>query len=212
MGRALLRLWTSLKPLELWLVFFLGLVVFLALAEDVYEREGFSFDAPLLTLFHQLRRPFWDRWALALTHSASASLIPPVALLAVALGYVLRLPWLRFALGFGGSVLFTFAAKLFFARTRPHLFPQIRPESDFSFPSGHTVASLALVLGLYFLLRSRYPQAAWLLVLGLPWAIMVGLSRVYLQVHYPSDVLAGWALVTAWTLWVWLRGVRRGGG
>lgn len=136
MGRALLRLWTSLKPLELWLVFFLGLVVFLALAEDVYEREGFSFDAPLLTLFHQLRRPFWDRWALALTHSASASLIPPVALLAVALGYVLRLPWLRFALGFGGSVLFTFAAKLFLPGQDRTFSPRFARKAISAFPRG----------------------------------------------------------------------------
>lgn len=90
------------------------------------------------------------------------------------------------------------AGKYFFARPRPHLFPQLAPEHDFSFPSGHTMASLALVLGLFWLLEGDPKASRLALLLGLPWALGVALSRLYLQVHYPSDVLAGWALTLAW--------------
>ncbi|WP_243028721.1 phosphatase PAP2 family protein [Thermus albus] len=193
-----------LLPLGLWGLFFLSLGALVALAEDVYEKEGFAFDLPLLAFFHGLQSPFLDHLALAITHSASAGVIIPLALVVTAAGYRLGLPWLDFLLSFGGANLLDQAAKLAFARARPHLFPQLTPEHDFSFPSGHSVAALALVLGVYLLLRRRFPKAAALaLSLGLPWAFLVGLSRVFLQVHYPSDVLAGWALATAWTLAVW---------
>ncbi|WP_269077405.1 phosphatase PAP2 family protein [Thermus tengchongensis] len=207
------EMWASLVPLALWGGLFAALLLFLALAEDVYEKEGFAFDPPVLAFFHDLRSAALDPLARALTASASPPAMAGAALAVLGLGYALRLPWPRFLLGFGGAMLFTFAAKLFFARPRPHLFPPLALEHDYGFPSGHTVASLALVLGLYFLLRERYPKAArWALALGLPWALLVGLSRLYLQVHYPSDVLAGWGLSAAWSLFVglWGRSPRRG--
>lgn len=197
------RTWTLVWAWGLLLIALLG---FLSLAEDVYEKEGFPFDAPLLNRLHHWRAPTLDHLATTLTQTASAKVIGPLALALAPGGYLWRLPWSRFVVSFGGAVLLSEAGKIAFARERPHLFPQLTPEHDFSFPSGHSVASLALVAGLYFLLRHRFPRKApWVLVLGIPWAFLVGISRLYLQVHYPSDVLAGWALATFWTLLVWLQ-------
>jgi undecaprenyl-diphosphatase len=68
-----------------------------------------------------------------------------------------------------------------------------------SFPSGHAMASMALAVALIVLLwptRWRYPM----LLGGIFFTIMVGLSRIYLGVHYPSDVLAGWVASLAWVM------------
>lgn len=194
-----------LAPLWLLGLLFLSLMAFIGMAEDVYEREGFFFDEPILAFLHAQQNSLWNAFALALTQSASAPVVGGLALLALLWAYRRRLDWPLFALGLGGAVLLNLASKLFFARTRPHLFPQLTPEPDYSFPSGHTMASLALVLALYWLLALRFPRAArWLLALGLSWAFLVGLSRLYLQVHYPSDVLAGWALSFLWVVGVGL--------
>ncbi|GIW35181.1 phosphatase PAP2 family protein [Meiothermus sp.] len=192
-------------PLWLLALLFLSLLGFVGLAEDVYEREGFFFDGPVLAFLHAQQSDVWNTLALAFTQSASAPVVGGLALGVLVWAYFRRLGWPVFALGLGGAVLLNQAAKLFFARARPHLFPQLTPEHDYSFPSGHTMASLALVLALYALLMPRFPHVArWLLGLGLPWALLVGLSRLYLQVHYPSDVLAGWALSFLWVFGVGL--------
>lgn len=188
------------KPLALYGGLVLALLVFAELAEDVYRHEGFPWDRALLAWFHGLRSPFLDGLARLLTLSAS---LPAVVLLAgggLLWAFWRRLPWARLLLVLGGSEALNLAGKLLFARPRPHLFPQLTPEHDFSFPSGHTMASLALVLGLFWLLEGNPKASRLALLLGLTWALGVALSRLYLQVHYPSDVLAGWALTLAWYL------------
>ncbi|MEZ0321414.1 MAG: phosphatase PAP2 family protein [Thermus sp.] len=187
-----------------------SLALFVELAEDVYRKEGFAFDGAILAGFHRHQSPLGDALALALTQTAS----PPAVILGVLAlllwAYRRRRPWPILLIFLGGSEALNLLAKVFFARSRPHLFPQLTPESDYSFPSGHTMASLALVLALYWALEDRPALAAPALLLGLAWALMVASSRLYLQVHYPSDVLAGWALTTAWFLG--LRLVWRGQG
>lgn len=186
------------RPLLLYGGLVLALGVFLELAEDVYRREGFPWDRALLAWFHALRSPLLDGLAHLLTQSASLPMVALSVMGATLWAMRAGLPWYRFLLLLGGSEALNLAGKYFFARPRPHLFPQLTPEHDFSFPSGHTMASLALVLGLFWLLEERPQRARLALALGLPWAFLVGLSRLYLQVHYPSDVLAGWALALAW--------------
>jgi undecaprenyl-diphosphatase len=66
----------------------------------------------------------------------------------------------------------------------------VKPLDEFSFPSGHTMHAVAFTI----LAVAAYPQLAWCLV---PFAALVGLSRVALGLHYPSDVLAGAAIGTA---------------
>ncbi len=93
--------------------------------------------------------------------------------------------------------------KLFFARVRPALFEQLTPAPGFAFPSGHAMGSAAFFLALYLLAREFVPRWRWLAaVLGVLLTLGIGLSRLVLQVHYPSDVLAGWVLSAAWVLGV----------
>ena len=84
--------------------------------------------------------------------------------------------------------------KLVFARARPEVIPQ--PLGSYSFPSGHTMSATGLAVSLVVVLwptRWRVPA----LVVGVVWAVGVGVSRVYLGYHFPSDVVAGWALSLA---------------
>ena len=107
-----------------------------------------------------------------------------------------------FAVAVAGGGLMTSLFKNRFVRPRPSAeFALIRLPDSFSFPSGHSMASLSIaVAGGYLALRSNLrPVAKAALVAGLTiLALLVGWSRVYLGVHWPSDVLASWLLGTAW--------------
>lgn len=100
-----------------------------------------------------------------------------------------------------GNGLLTRALKEFFERTRPLHEHGLVTYDTWSFPSGHASASLAVyAMLLYLLLRGR-DRSPWHLTLMLATAtliLLVGFSRVFLQVHYPSDVVAGYIVAGAW--------------
>ena len=191
-------------PLTLALYWLLlgGLYIFGELAGEVYEREGFFFDGPILAWLSARQSP-------ALTWLARAfSLLGSVYGLApLGIGIALYL-WrrsrrsLRFLIfGAGGAVALDYLFKIIFSRARPALYPQLSPVGGYSFPSGHAVASTAFFLSLYFIARRLWPRFSPLIgVLGLLLTLGVSLSRPYLQVHFPSDIIAGWALAAAWVL------------
>jgi undecaprenyl-diphosphatase len=80
-------------------------------------------------------------------------------------------------------------------RPRPTLWPWLVSVAGFSFPSGHAVAGTAFYpLLAWFALRSRTGMGGEAYALGLVPAVFIGVGRLYLGVHWPSDVLAGWAL------------------
>ena len=105
----------------------------------------------------------------------------------------------------GGQVL-NFALKLFYRRERPDVaFRWIEIDSS-SFPSGHATSSAVIYLALAVLfirLTGNKREKAFIIGSALALTFFVGLTRVYLGVHYPTDVVAGWALGTAWALFCW---------
>ena len=93
--------------------------------------------------------------------------------------------------------LLNVCAKLFFSRQRPQLWETIVTEKSFSFPSGHSIGSMSFAAALTLLAwptRWRWPVA----IGALSFAITIGLTRLYLGVHYPSDVAAGWCAALVW--------------
>jgi undecaprenyl-diphosphatase len=106
----------------------------------------------------------------------------------------------------GGSGLAGFFKRLF-ERVRPDIVPHLAQETSLSFPSGHaTYSALACITFCVLLFRAvRWPPArAYIAVVAGFVVLLIGFSRVWLGVHYPSDVLAGWCLGTAWAFACWL--------
>ncbi len=93
--------------------------------------------------------------------------------------------------------------KLLFQRERPTVVPHLMVEKSLSLPSGHTMMSTAiffLIAGVYSS-RSRSRKVTWFaFTLASLLALTIGYTRIFLGVHHPSDVLAGWLLGLAWSL------------
>ena len=179
----------------------LPLYLFGELAEDVLEKETFSFDRPILLFMKTHATPMLDNLMVFISEVGSIRVLGPCAL-ALAGYLIYRNHWARLAywlLGFGGALLLNMAAKHTFARTRPDLWVSIAPETSYSFPSGHAMQSMAFVAALIVIVWHRRGAGAGL-VLGAAFVALVGLSRVYLGVHFPSDVLAGWTASLAWCI------------
>lgn len=188
----------------------LSLWAFGELAEDVLEGEFFAADIPLMRLARAASGPGLDTAFLVLSALGFAWGVVPADIL-LTLGLALWRRWADaafVAVATAGSGLLNLVAKHSFQRQRPALWDSIAPEPTYSFPSAHAMGSATLACVLVVLCwptRARWPvlAAAVLFVLG------VGASRVYLGVHYPSDIAAGWAAALAWTLGVHL--AMRGG-
>jgi undecaprenyl-diphosphatase len=106
-------------------------------------------------------------------------------------------------------------AKLVFARPRPDVVPHAVDVASLSFPSGHAMQASVVYLTLAALFAGTQPDRrvkAYVFGLAAVVVLMVGASRVYLGVHWPSDVLAGWALGIAWASGCWLLDRRLGRG
>ncbi|HYF55575.1 MAG TPA: phosphatase PAP2 family protein [Salinarimonas sp.] len=116
----------------------------------------------------------------------------------------------------GGGTVISTVLKHLFDRARPDLVPHATEVFTASFPSGHAMMSAVTYLTLAALV-SRVERGrrirVFALVLGIGLTLLVGASRVYLGVHWPSDVLAGWCVGASWALLCWLaaRRLQRGG-
>jgi membrane-associated phospholipid phosphatase len=184
---------------------------FAELADEVREREPFPFDEPILRFAHGLAGDALDR--LSVFFSAVGyqwGVVPFDIALIVVLAWRRQLREGLFAgLAIVGSALLNLATKQIFARDRPSLWESIAPETTFSFPSGHAMGSATLAWVLLLLVwhtRWRWPVATMVAA----FAGAVAFSRVYLGVHYPSDILAGWAAASVWTVSVYLLVFRNG--
>lgn len=188
----------------LWLalafVAFAGLMtLFVELVEEVGEGDTLSVDEAILRWFEHLQTPWLDQF-FSLTTDLGGT-IGVVAIVIVTLGLLLwghrRRAALQFGLGITGAVGLNLILKNIFTRARPDLWEQIVIENSYSFPSGHAMASSALAFSfivIFWQTKYRWPVTMFALI----YMVFVGVTRLYLGVHYPSDIMAGWTMSAIW--------------
>jgi undecaprenyl-diphosphatase len=183
---------------------------FVELSEEVVgESEGPSrlagADSMILQLAAHLRHPWLNGVAMDLTAIGSPFV---VALFTLTFGALLvangdRRGAAVLAASSLASGLLTLVMKRLLERPRPDVVPRLVEVTGLSYPSGHSLASAAVYLTAAFVVARhvpRFPERVAAVLWAAVVVLLIGASRVYLGVHYPSDVLAGMLLGTAWAL------------
>ncbi len=185
-------------------------IVFLALGSEVAEGDTAAFDRSILLAFRTtpadpIGSASVEAAVVHLSALGSDAVTTLVTLIAVA--YFALADRRRYALLVAacaiGSGLWMSLLKALYNRPRPTVVTALDPPGGQSFPSGHSMISVALYLTLAVLIAGSLPQRRlriFVVAVGAGLALLIGLSRIYLGVHYPTDVLAGWTVGLAWAL------------
>ena len=220
-GAGLRRVWARLRLVELSvLLSVLGVAgalwAFMELADEVREGETHAFDRAILlalrspgNLADPVGPPWFEDVARDITALGGHAILTLVTLAVI--GFLLmvrkRSAALLVAISVFGGMLLSTLLKLGFERARPDLVPHAARVYTASFPSGHAMLSAVTYLTLGALLarvQARRREKAYVLSLALLLTLVVGLSRIYLGVHWPTDVLAGWCVGAAWAVLCWM--------
>ena len=194
----------------------LGTWVFIGLADEVLEGDTQTFDEWVVRSMRRADDPSIAIGSTTLTEIArDITALGSVTVLSLmtlaAAGYLLvrrqyRAMWFTLLATVSGAILSTIL-KASFQRERPSIVPHLTETMSSSFPSGHSMLSAMVYLTLGTLLmrltRNRAAKA-YILVIAIVLAVMVGLTRIYLGVHYPTDVMAGWVAGLTWAVLCWL--------
>lgn len=193
-----------------------GILAFAGIVEETLEGDAESFDRFILQALRapaDLADPIGPAWLEAafvdITALGGYTVLTLFAL--ATLGYLAILRrWRTAALVatslIGGAVL-NMALKGLFARPRPDLVSHLVETSSASLPSGHAMISAITYLTLGALLARVQPRRRlkiYITAISLTLTLLIGFSRVYLGVHWPTDVLAGWSIGAAWAMGFWL--------
>jgi len=182
-----------------------ALAIFVNLADDIREQDGvWRFDHDGLQLALALRTPRRTAFMRAVSVLARPDIITSICVVSLLVFW--RSPahrskgiLLAVALAGGGGIIG--GIKHRYARERPTLIEALANEGTFSFPSGHAFIALTFYgILTYWVMKSRprLRDRALVLVTAVKTIALIGASRVYLGVHYPSDVLAGYAAAVPW--------------
>ena len=197
-----------------------GLWAFIEIAEEVGEGETREFDERVLLGLRSSADPadpIGPRWfeEMARDFTALGGVGVLALITAATVGYLLLVRKRHAALfvlaAIAGGLLLSSLAKAGFDRPRPDLVAHLAQVYTASFPSGHSMLSAATYLTLGALLARLHREWAlrvFFMLTAVLLTVLVGLSRVYLGVHWPTDVLAGWAAGAAWASFCWLLALR----
>ena len=192
-----------------------GTLIFISIANDVVEGETQHFDNYILKSLREpgdVSQPIFPDWVTNamedITSLGSATII--VLFTVIVIGYLLiqkKYYWLWFVLiaTIGGAIL-VWGLKEFIGRTRPTVVTHLLEEKSLSFPSGHSMMSAIVYLtqaALLSRIQENKKAKIYIIAIALLLTFLIGISRVYIGVHYPTDVLAGWVAGISWALLCW---------
>lgn len=216
---------TALRTLANWIEFpvlLAGLIIagglwgFEELMEVARDTTPHAFDTEILLAFRQAGHPdvplgpLWVQGAMRdITSLGSSTVLVLIVAAVIVYLLLIRRPMtalFTFTAVAGGQLLSTLL-KAEIDRPRPDLVSHLVNETSLSFPSGHAMVSAVTYLTLGSLAARFLPGRTtkiFVLCLAVLTTLLVGVSRVYLGVHWPSDVLAGWCAGFAWAMQCWL--------
>ncbi|MEG4585581.1 phosphatase PAP2 family protein [Microcoleus sp. MOSTC5] len=176
---------------------------FATIAEEVLEKESYAFDTSILLALRKLHTPLRDQIMLGFTFLGEPNLLLVICLM---LGIVLvarnhRSEATTIAFAGAGAIGLNLLLKKLFARARPQLWERVVDVKFYSFPSGHAMISMVIYGLLGYFLGSRFPKQRWSIYsLTVVLIAAIGLSRLYLGVHWPTDVIAGYTAGLVWLI------------
>ncbi|NEQ29125.1 MAG: phosphatase PAP2 family protein [Microcoleus sp. SIO2G3] len=179
----------------------LALWAFAQIADEVMEQETLTFDRNILLALRVWHRPWLDRLAIFIT-----DLGDPWTL-AISSGILaLLLLWRKhqieaivLTVATSGAIGLNVLLKAFFDRPRPELWNRLVNVRYHSFPSGHAMVSMVVLGIIAYWLAVRYSHhRSIIFAVTALWILATGLSRLYLGVHWPTDVIAGYAAGLVW--------------
>ena len=183
------------------LVAALALWGFAAIADEVLEQETLAVDQGILLALRRLHTPLGDRMMVGITFLGEPSFLLIICLVAGIwlLSRRRQSEAMTLAIASIGAIGLNFLLKNLFTRARPTLWQRTVDVSFYSFPSGHAMISLVIYGMIGYLLATRFRRRSRLIFsLTILLITAIGLSRLYLGVHWPTDVAAGYAAGLVW--------------
>ena len=191
--------------IALFVGFVLCTLAFVGLSDEVREMDTLPFDTAVLNLVHGMSNYFLDTFMPIATDIGGVVGVVAITLIMTAL-FVYKNEQRRalmVSITVAGAAGINLILKSVFERARPDLWETLVREPGFSFPSGHAMASAALGAAIVVALwDSRWRW--WAFTTATFYIVFVGFSRLYLGVHYPTDIMAGWLVSGAWVMAVTL--------
>ncbi|MBJ6116962.1 phosphatase PAP2 family protein [Pontibacter sp. BT310] len=192
----------TVELIFVWLLFIACVVVFFYISSQVLQGDELGMDDAAFDFAATIASPGLDNFIKVITFFASRQFLTPAALLLVAyFVFIKRHRWysLKVPVVALGSITLNVVLKYFFDRPRP-IVPMVEAHG-LSFPSGHTMVAASFYGLLIYLVWQNVKQPALkytLVALLSAFVILIGFSRIYLRVHYATDVLAGFAAGFMW--------------
>ena len=182
-------------PLALWVI--------REITTELLPAQTEAIETVILWQIQQLSNPMLERVMLTITALDTIEVVVPISLITVSLLWWRRAYWqvLMFILAGAGALIIDRELKLLFDRSRPDLWPSLMSEQNYSFFSEIVLQGTVLYGAIAYLLALRFPRfAKWIYGGAILLVGAIGLSRLYLGVHWPLDVLAGWSVGFLWLL------------
>jgi len=190
--------------------------IFIELADEVVEGEAQKWDQLILQSLSEsgekwdpIGPPWFEEFWRDMTALGSVGITVFVTTAVTVYFVLLRKKSLIYLVlgAYAGAGILALVLKALFERPRPETLTELARVTSASFPSGHAMVAMVVYLTLGVLLassESRLKFKLYYILLALTVVFFVGISRVYLGVHYPTDILAGWSLGVVWAVLCWM--------